>query len=269
MATAVVLLSDFGTREWYVASMKGVILSRAPRALLVDLTHEIPPHDIVAGALTLAAASPWFPRGTVFLAVVDPGVGTERALLAASANGRYFVGPDNGLLALSLARTLRPTIVQLMHRRYWLHPVSCTFHGRDILAPVAAYLARGGALNRLGSSITRIRPTPLLSAQSFAPQPPAFRRGRRQIGRIIHIDCFGNLITDFPASLLVARGAMKPARIRYKRKRARVVSSYAEGGPSELIALAGSVGFLELAIRERSAQQACAARRGDRVELFM
>ena len=265
----VALLSDFGTREWYVASMKGVILSQAPDVRLVDVTHDIPPHDIVAGALTLAAAAPWFPPGTVFLAVVDPGVGTERALLAASANDCYFVGPDNGLLALSLARSRHPTIVRLARRRYWLDPVSRTFHGRDILAPVAAYLARGGSLHRLGPPALDIVPTPLLSGPSLARRSGSFRRGQRICGRIVHIDLFGNLITDLPDSFLAETGAMKHARIRYKRKTARVVSSYGEGSSTELIALAGSAGFIELAIREQSAERACAAQRGDRVELVV
>ena len=255
-AGLVVLLTDFGTRDWYVAALKGVILSRAPHAQVVDITHEVPPQDIVAGAFTLAAAAPWFPPETVFLAVVDPGVGGGRALLAARADDRYFLGPDNGLLALSLRRLARPAIVRLTNRRYWLAPVSRTFHGRDILAPVATYLALGGALQSLGPAVRRIHATPL---------PPVRRRGRTVEGRIVHIDAFGNLITNLPALSLRRRGA----RLRYQDRNARVVSSYGQGRPSELIAIAGSLGLVELAVREGSAARTFNATRHEQVQLLL
>jgi len=249
----VALLTDFGTRDWYVAAIRGVILSRCPRARLVDVTHEIPPQDVVAGAFTLAAAAPWFPRGTIFLAVVDPGVGSARALLAARADGRSFVGPDNGLLAPVLARATQRAVVRLTNRRYWLTDVSRTFQGRDIMAPVTAHLAAGGSLARLGTPHSRIVPLDLPTPQ---------REGRRLCGCIIHIDGFGNLITNLPASALASG-----APVRYQRRQVRVVSSYGEGRGQELIALANSQGLIELAVREGSAAWMCSARRGDLVEL--
>jgi S-adenosylmethionine hydrolase len=251
----VALLTDFGTRDWYVAALKGVLLSRAPGVRIVDITNEIPPQDIRSGAFVLASAVPWFPRGTVFLAVVDPGVGGRRALLAAQADGRYFVGPDNGLLAVSLARAQRRRIVRLTDRRYWLASVSRTFHGRDILAPVAAYLARGGRLGRLGPSCRAVTPLPV---------PAVRRRGRTQQGAVIHIDGFGNLITNLPAERLADR---RPPVLWYRGRRVPVVSSYADGRAGQLVAVAGSAGFVELAIRERSAARHFRARRGDRVIL--
>lgn len=251
----VALLTDFGTRDWYVAALKGVLLSRVPDARIVDITHEIPPQDIQSGAFVLASAVPWFPRGTVFLAIVDPGVGGRRALLAAHADGRYFVGPDNGLLAVSLARARHRRVVRLTNRRYWLASVSRTFHGRDILAPVAAYLARGGLLGRLGPACRTLTPLPM---------PAVRRRGRRRQGAVIHIDAFGNLITNLPAELLAGR---TPPALWYRGRRVPVVSSYAAGRAGRLIAVAGSAGFVELAIRERSAARRCRARRGDRVIL--
>ena len=142
----IALLTDFGTRDWYVATLKAVLLSRCPTARLVDITHEIPPQDTVAGAFTLAAAAPWFPRGTVFLAVVDPGVGSRRAIVAVRADSYYFVGPDNGLLAHSVQHAKRLTVIRLTNREHWLTPVSATFQGRDMMAPVAAYLASGGSI---------------------------------------------------------------------------------------------------------------------------
>lgn len=251
------LLTDFGTRDWYVAMLKAVVLSRCPTARLVDITHEIPPQDITAGAFTLAAAAPWFPAGTVFLAVVDPGVGSARALLAAHADGRYFVGPDNGLLALCFQRAKRLTVIRLISRRYWLKEVSRTFQARDVMAPVAAHLAAGGSLRVLGIPMPRVTPLAL-------PQPQ--HKGTRVIGHIVHIDAYGNLVTNVPAGLLPSSHAAATA-LQYKQRAARVVSSYAQGRPNELIAVVGSLGFVELAVRNGSAAWVLSARRGDEVRL--
>lgn len=255
----VVLLTDFGTRDWYVAALKGVILSRAPRARLVDLTHEIPPQDVMAGSFTLASAAPWFPPGTVFLAVVDPGVGTDRAVLAARADGRYLIGPDNGLLWLSLEQARRRTVVRLANRRYWLKAVSRTFQGRDIMAPVAAYLARGGSLRRLGP---RHRATPLAL-------PAAVRRGRAVVGTIVHIDTFGNLITNLRASRWLPASWQRRCALRHHRRIVPVVSSYADGRPRQPLGVVGALGLMELAIRNGSAQRLLGAKRGDEVALLL
>ena len=230
MTGVIALLTDFGTRDWYVATLKGVILSRCPQARFVDITHEIPPQDVVAGAFTLAAAVPWFPPGTVFLAVVDPGVGSERALVAVSADGRYFIGPDNGVLALSVEHAVRRRIVRLTTRRYWLPAISRTFHGRDIMAPVAAYLAGGGSLRSLGTPIQRLTRLAL---------PRVTRRGRVVQGAVVHIDAFGNLITNLSAELLGNAQPAKQRAVRYKKTSARVVSSYSAGRANELIAVVG------------------------------
>ena len=249
------LLTDFGTRDWYAACMKATILAICPGAQLVDITHEIPPQDILAGAFTLAAAVPWFPRQTVFACVVDPGVGTARRLIAAQADHRLFVAPDNGLCGLVFQRAKRLRLVHLTNPRYWLPEISHTFHGRDIIAPVVAHLAKGCTLQRLGVPITRYQATPL---------PPLERTATAIRGRIVHIDQFGNLVTNVPTTLLSALGR---CRIRYRRALARVVSSYGEGARGELLALAGSAGFLELAVRNGSAATRYGARRHDRVEL--
>jgi hypothetical protein len=251
----IALLTDFGTRDWYVAAMKGVLLSRCPNARLVDITHEVPPQDVVAGAFILAAAAPWFPRDSVFLAVVDPGVGTGRPLLAVRAGGRCFVGPDNGLLAPAVGSSPRVRAVRLRPTREWLSPVSATFQGRDVLAPVAAALARGRALATLGTPVGRLAPLP-------APAPQ--RRGRAVHGQVVHIDAFGNLITNLPGPLLTG---WTGASVRYKQRDARVVSSYGRGRPRELIAVVGSLGLVELAIREGSAAWTFGAARGDEVRV--
>jgi S-adenosylmethionine hydrolase len=259
MRTPVIgLLTDFGTREWYAAVVKAVLLSRCPRAQLIDITHDVPRQDVVAGAITLAAAASWFPRGSVLLGVVDPGVGTGRALLAAHADGRYFVGPDNGLLAPILQRAGRRRIVRLTNRRYWLKPVSRTFHGRDILAPIAAVLAAGGSLARLGKPVTRIAPLKL---------PPARQRDGVWTGEVMHVDTFGNLITNLPGSASGGRGAA--ARVVCKRRMVRVVSSYAAGQAREVIAVEGSLGLIELAVRGGSAARRLGAGRGTRVRLLV
>ena len=248
------LLSDFGTRDWYVAAMRGVILSHCPTAQLIDITHEIPPQDVVAGALVLSGALPWLPRGAVVVALVDPGVGSRRVLLAAQVDGRYLVGPDNGLLALSLQQATRTQTVRLTRSRYWLPAVSRTFHGRDILAPVAAHLASGVALSRLGVRVRRVAPLEL---------PSVRRRGQQYHGEVVHIDGFGNLVTNLPGSLL-ARGR---ALVHYRNQPVRAVGTYAEARVGELIALVGSVGLIELALRNHSAAQRVAALRGERIVL--
>lgn len=250
----IALLTDFGTRDWYVATLKAILLSRCTTARLVDITHEIPPQDTVAGAFTLAAAAAWFPRGTIFLAVVDPGVGTSRAIIAARTDHHGFVGPDNGLLTLAVKRAKRVTAVRLTNQRYWMKPVSATFQGRDIMAPVAAYLAGGGSMRRLGAAAPRLTPLAL---------PTVRREGSILRGHVVHIDAFGNLITNLPASA-IARHVV----VRYKRCGVRVVSSYAAGRPQELIAVVGSLGLVELAIRNGSAAWALNAARGDDVELL-
>ncbi len=245
------LLSDFGTRDWYVGVLKAILLRGCPDARIVDITHEIPPHDIAAGAFVLHAAAPWFPARSVLLAVVDPGVGSDRRLLAMDVDGRRFVGPDNGVLALVASQAKRRAIVELTNRRRWLQPVSSTFHGRDILAPVAARLASGARLTSVGETVDAWRPL------AFA-EP--MQRAGLSTGAIIHIDRFGNLITNLPATLL-ERG--RAARVRCGKRRARVVSSYSEGRVRELVALTGSHGYVELAVRDGSAARQIRAARGD------
>ena len=252
----VALLTDFGTREWYVAALKAVVLSRCPRARLIDITHEIPPQDTLAGALVLAAAASWFPPGTVFLAVVDPGVGSRRAILAARANQRWFVGPDNGILMPSLQGASRATMIRVTERRYWLPQISATFQGRDIMAPVAAYLASGRPVGRLGRPAREVVQLSIPSAQ---------RIGRTTRGCVIHADHFGNLITNLPGALV--QHARAPVRLRYKGRGVPICTSYAAGRRGQLLGVVGALGFVELAVRDGSAAQRYRGARGDRVEL--
>ncbi len=255
-APVVALLTDFGTRDWYVACVKGVILTRCPQARLIDLTHDVPPFDIVAGAFILAAAVPWLPAGAVCVCVVDPGVGTARRVLAAQADGRLFVGPDNGVLSLVLARARRPRIVHVTNRAYWQPQISQTFHGRDIMGPVGAYLARGMPLGRFGPPTARYKRLPL-------PAPTHTAAGTHT-GCVLYIDRFGNLITNLSAALPAPH---RRSVITYGSRRCRVVSSYGAGTAHEVIAVGGSTGYIELAVRNGSAAARCRAAVGDRVQL--
>ncbi|MBI4354671.1 MAG: SAM-dependent chlorinase/fluorinase [Candidatus Omnitrophica bacterium] len=250
----IALVTDFGTTDWYAACVKSVIWSVCPTARLLDLTHEIPPHDVLVGALTLSSVVPWLPQKTICVGVVDPGVGTNRAPIAASADGRFFVGPDNGLFSKVFDRAEHLTIVRLTQRRYWQSQVSSTFHGRDIFAPVAGHLARGRALHLFGSSVKTYR---RLSWPSFQQTSTSVR------GAVLHVDRFGNAITNIPEQL-VARHP--DGRVRCGPRKVRLVSTYGAGRVGELIAVIGSHGYLELALRERSAAARYRITRGDAVE---
>jgi S-adenosylmethionine hydrolase len=234
----ITLLSDFGTRDAYVASMKGIILGLNPQAVLVDLTHEIPPQDVRAGALNLATAAPYFPPDTIHLAVVDPGVGSSRRALAARCRDQLWVGPDNGLFYLIFSQASF-SIVSLENSRYFRPQVSATFHGRDIFAPIAAHLSLGVDLSRFGPEFTD--PVSLdLPEPRFTPEAIS--------GEIIYVDRFGNLISNIPAADLMAwlgdRDLSLTAGPLALRGLAR---TYSDAAPGEFLALVGSHGFLEIA----------------------
>src|SRR5262245_7189304 len=193
MSSLLTLITDFGTASPYVAAMKGVILGINPAARLVDISHDVPPQDIRHGAVLLAEATTWFPAGAIHVAVVDPGVGTERRLIYARIGDQQYLAPDNGLLSLLAAR-VRPTrIVELSNAEHWLPEVSNTFHGRDILAPVAAQLSLGLEPERLGPALAQIR--------TLDWQEPIVTANRIE-GAVRWIDRFGNLITNVTASML-------------------------------------------------------------------
>jgi S-adenosylmethionine hydrolase len=198
----ITLTTDFGTHDWFVGTMKGVILGIAPRAAIVDLTHEIPAGDIRAGAFALAAGFRFFPKGTVHVAVVDPGVGGARKAIAVQTSNYLFVGPDNGVLSLALAREKIKSVHSLGNANYFLRPISHTFHGRDIFAPVAAHLSRGTPMHKFGPARKDFIRLPW-------PQPRV-RRGCIE-GEVVFIDRFGNAITNIEnASLNAGRGAAHP-----------------------------------------------------------
>lgn len=237
--------------------MKGVILSICPSARLVDLTHDLPPQDIVAGALALESAVPFFPSGTVHLAVVDPGVGTARRALAVRADGRYLVGPDNGLLTLALGRA-QWNAVSLAAPEYRLPEVSQTFHGRDIFAPAAAYLAAGVPLERLGPPVTDPARLSL---------PGCRMAGGWLVGEVLGADRFGNLVTSIPAVRLEALAGHGSAVFEVSGRSLRLVRSYDEADDGTPAAIVGSTGRLEVFVKGGSASDALAARRGTPVRV--
>jgi S-adenosylmethionine hydrolase len=241
----ITLLSDFGTRDPYVAAMKGVILSIQPEAVLVDLTQEVPPQDIVAGAFLLAGAAPYFPPRTIHLAVVDPGVGTQRRALAARARGQFWVGPDNGLFHLVFLESGAPDIVSLENPHYFRESVSPTFHGRDIFAPVAAYLSHGTPLDAFGSP---------LSDPVALPWPQSIYTPEAVRGEIVYVDGFGNLVSNIRGSNLMAwLGEETHAVILGSLTIKGLARTYGDVAPKEFLALVGSHGYLEIACAQGNA----------------
>jgi S-adenosylmethionine hydrolase len=274
--TILTLSTDFGTEDEYVGVMKGVILSIAPEVRLVDLSHQIPPQDVRRAAFLLMNAVPYFPPDTVHLAVVDPGVGTERRPLAVRTPAGTFVGPDNGLFSWVLARVPEWGAVEIREPAYRLPLVSSTFHGRDIFAPAAAYLAAGVPLERLGPRLTDpVRlPPPRLEVSDFAVK-----------GEVLYADRFGNLVTSigrfrWDGDRLVLAPAFRPAsgEVTVGVAAARVVlagvelqgvrRTYGEVAVGEPLALVGSSGFLEIAVRQGSAAAALGALPGTLVTLI-
>lgn len=251
------LLSDFGIRDHYVASMKAAALSICPDVTLVDISHEIAPHDVLEGSLQLAACFRYFPSGTVFLAVVDPGVGSTRRGLAAECGEYRFVAPDNGVLS-AVFRELPPRrVVELTERRYFRPTVSRTFEGRDRFAPAAAWLLKGvevGALGRPASNPV-VLGLPVVAAE-----------GESLVGAVLRDDRFGNLITTIDRRSFESFVHDRPFTVEVAGQPvARLVGTYAEIGDEEVCALFGSADLLELAARSARASDRLRAPRGARV----
>jgi S-adenosyl-L-methionine hydrolase (adenosine-forming) len=236
----ITLTTDFGNGSPYVAAMKGVILTINPTAMIVDISHAVPAQDISRGALILEDTTPWFPADTIHVAVVDPGVGTNRAIVYARIGRQQYVAPDNGLLARLMSRTPASLVLQLTEREHWLSEVSNTFHGRDIMAPVAARLSLGLDPRRLG---------PPLGQLSQLDLPRAVMIDEKVRGQIISIDSFGNLITNITYDLLAGRPTDSRACIVCGIfETFGIYHAYAEQAAGMLVALIGSSGRLELAI---------------------
>jgi S-adenosylmethionine hydrolase len=255
----IALLTDFGIEDVYVGVMKGVILSLSPRARIVDVTHSIPRHDALAGSLALSASYRFFPLGTVFVVVVDPGVGGGRAVICARAGGRYFLAPDNGVLSAVLDEAGYEALVKVERRDLFLEPVSATFHGRDIFAPVAAHISRGLDIGSLGPAVTEY-------VRVAAPPPEI---GKKRIrASVLWVDGFGNVVTNIPAA--AARDVMGQWRgiaVEGKAVTLPFVTSYDSVAPGEVLAIVGSSNLLEISVREGSAARRLGLSRGESVVL--
>lgn len=250
MTAVITLTTDFGLRDAYVAEMKAVILSIIDAVHLVDVTHDVQPHDITEGALALEAAAPFFPAGTIHVAVIDPGVGTGRRGLALASGRHVFVGPDNGIFTPFLDAPGWKA-VELQAPEYRLPVLSRTFHGRDLFAPVAAHLARGVPLERLGPEVRD--PVRL-------GWPEVRATTGTVAGAVVHVDRFGNLVTSIHAEAVRSLGA--PVTIRMAGRAIPLVGTYADLPPGRAGALVGSRNRLEIAVREGSAAAVLRARRG-------
>ena len=238
----VTLLTDFGMRDHFVGALKGVMLSVNPDLAFVDISHLIPPQDIFGAAFTLGQTWSLFPAWTVHLAVVDPGVGTARKALVASAGGHYFVAPDNGILTCVMESQADFAAYEITADHYFHKPVSDTFHGRDIFAPVAAWVARGIELDQFGPAL----PNPVRLKMPVARK---VREGLIQAA-ILAVDHFGNLITNLkpsdvpPSSRIILAGQREITSFR---------KTYAEGEPGEIFVVTGSTGYLEITLKDGSA----------------
>jgi S-adenosyl-L-methionine hydrolase (adenosine-forming) len=244
------LTTDFGTSDHYVGALKGVILSICPEARIVDICHHVTPFEIAEGAYTIAQSYAFFPKRTVHVVVVDPGVGTARRPIVVEAAGQFFVGPDNGVFSMVYARE-KHRVRLIANDRYFRKPVSATFHGRDIFAPVAAHLATGVESARMGEPIQDYL------RQDWA-QPQQNGQGAWS-GRILKIDRFGNIVTnfqvrDFPdKQLAITIG---------RHKISALAMNYAESRPGELFLIVGSSGYLEVSVNQGSAAKRLGCKAG-------
>lgn len=258
MKRAIILLTDFGHKDHYVGVIKGVIHSIAPQAPIIDLCHEVPPQDVRSGAYLLGVSYRFFPKGSIFLSVVDPEVGTDRRIVIVRLGDWHFVNPDNGLLTLVMEKETLKQGVEVTEKCYWRHPVSSTFHGRDIMSPVAAYLYRSrGGVKKFGRPIR----DPLRRISSN----PAKKTEKGIEGEVFYMDHFGNLITNIPSQMIPA-GKTCRVGIGGKKMR-RIVPSYGHAEAGEWVAVVASADLLEIAVNQGNARKEIGAKVGDPVRV--
>ncbi|HEX3033997.1 MAG TPA: SAM-dependent chlorinase/fluorinase [Thermodesulfobacteriota bacterium] len=237
MKRIITLTTDFGVKDHYVGVMKGVILSINPDALIVDITHEIPPHDVLKGAFTLRNFYRYFPEGTIHVVVIDPGVGSQRKPVAVEAEGNIFVGPDNGVFTFVYSGSKSFKVIEISNPIYTLADVSSTFHGRDIFAPVAGYISMGAPIEDLGKEVWSPVKLPIKEPQI---------RGNEIIGEVVYTDHFGNLVTNIPHDLVKSGSKIYIGKDMIKG----ISRSYSEVPEGELLAIIGSSGFLEISVNQ-------------------
>jgi S-adenosyl-L-methionine hydrolase (adenosine-forming) len=264
MQRLITLTTDFGVSEHYVGAMKGVIYSILPSAVIVDITHGVQSFDVLDGAIAISQAYSYFPKDTVHVVVVDPGVGSARRPILATAGKYVFLAPDNGVLSLVYQREENVSVRHITAEHYFHTPVSHTFHGRDIFAPLAAYLSRGVDMSKLGEEITDY-------VRFAAPRPKAAGPNGWK-GVVLKTDKFGNLITNFtPQDVpqLFDRTAQSFKLTVGKAEITKLCTSYSDGNPGELFAVLGSTGFLEISANKTAASRLAGADRGAEVGLVL
>lgn len=259
----ITLTTDFGSRDPYLAEMKAIILSVCADARIVDVSHEIEKHNVRMGAFTLACAAPYFPKRTIHVAVVDPGVGTERQPLMVQTSNGYYVGPDNGILALAIRNDGgAEDIRKITNSRFMRPKVSNTFHGRDIFAPAAAYLANGTSLAKFGPKISKMRDH---TSALVTKRPGAL------VGEVIYIDDFGNIVTNLQPEDI--QNAKRKSTIDLKIKNTvlnlKLCEKYAEVPPHKPLALFGSHNFLEISLNRDNAAKAYRTKQGDEITILL
>ena len=260
MPPIITLTTDFGIKDHYVGAMKAVLLSISENARLVDISHQIPPQDIMAGAWVVRNSAMLFPPDSVHLVVVDPGVGTQRKPIAIRIEDQYFVGPDNGIFSL-IADQYEYKGVELTNSRYWRKKPSNTFHGRDIFAPVAAHIANGVPLSELGEPIEKL--------ETYRWAVPISDKDGVQ-GWVVHIDHFGNLITNIPESMIRSAGDGSDLKIYVGNTIFdTIVDTFGDVPDGEPAAYVGSSGVLEIAINKGDAREMLGVEKGAQVSIVV
>ena len=257
----ITLTTDFGTADSYVGAMKGAILSINPQCNIVDITHEIGPQDIMGGCFALSGSHIFFPEGTIHVAVVDPGVGSKRCSVIIETEKYIFVGPDNGIFSFVLNTEKIKNIIEITNKSYMLPSVSSTFHGRDVFAPAAAHLSKGIPLACFGPAVN----DPVILGIS---EPVMTNDGRAE-GEIIHIDRFGNLVTNISNLFVKNLGKNSPLCAEINSVQiSRFLPNYASANEGELFYLFGSSDFIEISVRNGSACKLLNAKRGNKVTML-
>jgi S-adenosyl-L-methionine hydrolase (adenosine-forming) len=260
----ITLTTDFGTNDHFVGAVKGVILEITPDAQIVDISHAVQAFDVLDGALAISQAYSYFPERTIHMVVVDPGVGTARRPILASSDGYHFVAPDNGVLSMVYAREERVHVRHITSEHYFRQPVSNTFHGRDVFAPVAAYLAKMVDSPKFGDEIEDY-------VKFAAPRPKATGENRMR-AVVLKVDRFGNLITNVTPADVPALFTEKPGAFKIvigSREITEIHSSYAEGSPGEVFGILGSMGYLEIVANRAAAAPLTGAGKGSEVTIIL
>ncbi|RLE54434.1 MAG: hypothetical protein DRJ30_05200 [Candidatus Methanomethylicota archaeon] len=257
----ITLLTDFGMKDPYVAEMKGVILNIYPQANIIDITHQVEKYNVIQGAFILASAAKYFPKGTIHVVVIDPGVGTKRKAIIIESKRYFFVGPDNGVLTMAAKMDGIRRIIEISAENYLGDRFSLTFHGRDIFAPVAAYLAKGVKIEELGEEIDRIVEVKL-------PEPQI--KGERIFGIIIYVDSFGNIITNISKEHLQKIGVERRLKATMRGEKSlelKICRAYGEVEKGEFLAIIDSFNLLEISMNQGNAAEKLKVKSGEKIEI--